>query len=123
MSPEVAASLPQVSNPLRLQQWRALQCEAEVNRDAGPVEAGFAPDSGTSSLNGAKVGCTTSLAWRYPAIKLIGLQINTTESSTLLCMHAWKRKKWSWPPMPGACAARNAWLILISLISGACGIA
>lgn len=45
----------QVSNPLRLQQWRALQCEAEVNRDAGPVEAGFAPDSGTSRLNGAKV--------------------------------------------------------------------
>jgi hypothetical protein len=47
--------LLQVSNPLRLQQWQALQCEADVNRDAGPVEAGFAPDSGTSGLNGAKV--------------------------------------------------------------------
>jgi hypothetical protein len=51
----VTAPSPQVSNPLRLQQWRALQCEADMNRDAGPVEAGFAPDSGTSRLNGAKV--------------------------------------------------------------------
>ena len=55
MSAEVATASLQVSNPLRLQQWRALQCEADMNRDAGPVEAGFAPDSGTSRLNGAKV--------------------------------------------------------------------
>ena len=55
MLADAAAPLLQVSNPLRLQQWRALQCEADMNRDAGPVEAGFAPDSGTSSLNGAKV--------------------------------------------------------------------
>jgi hypothetical protein len=55
MLSEFALTSLQVSNPLRLQQWRALQCEADMNRDAGPVEAGFAPDSGTSRLNGAKV--------------------------------------------------------------------
>lgn len=55
------AALMQISNPLRLQQWEALQCTEDVNRDAGPVEAGFAPQSGTSGLNGARVCTRTTL--------------------------------------------------------------
>ncbi len=55
----------QVSNSLRQRQWEALHCAEDVNRDAGPVKAGFAPEKGLSGLNGAQVSRSCPLLFSH----------------------------------------------------------